>query len=208
MVPESNEYARQEPGMLGLVWVDLPDQVSALSIERALKATARVYRGKQAPTMDSAVLVVSWASDPREVAEGVERVSTEAPGVPVVVFGPRAEVALAGAAMRAGARGFLHAGMPPGQLARALHVAFEGEIVLPRDLLAEFVARERPADLSALGPRKLEILELVAEGLSNAQIAGKLYLSESTVKQHLRGAYKMLGVKNRNQAANLLRRKP
>jgi DNA-binding NarL/FixJ family response regulator len=52
----------------------------------------------------------------------------------------------------------------------------------------------------------VEILEMVAEGLSNAQISKRLYVSESTVKQHLRLAYKALGVKNRNQAARLVLR--
>ncbi len=50
----------------------------------------------------------------------------------------------------------------------------------------------------------MKILEMVAEGLSNAQIAKRLYLSESTIKQHLRAAYKTLGVKKRNQAARLM----
>jgi DNA-binding NarL/FixJ family response regulator len=43
---------------------------------------------------------------------------------------------------------------------------------------------------------------MVAEGASNAEIAGRLCLSESTVKQHLRGAYKALGVRNRTEAAH------
>jgi DNA-binding NarL/FixJ family response regulator len=68
--------------------------------------------------------------------------------------------------------------------------------VLPRELLkqlvAEMVAEERPPDLSGLGSRKREDLELVAKRLSNAQIAKRLYLSESTVKQHLRIAYRAL----------------
>jgi DNA-binding NarL/FixJ family response regulator len=46
---------------------------------------------------------------------------------------------------------------------------------------------------------------MVVEGLSNAQIAGRLYLSESTIKQHLRTLYKVLGVRNRTQAANTMR---
>jgi DNA-binding NarL/FixJ family response regulator len=81
--------------------------------------------------------------------------------------------------------------------------------VLPRDLLmglvSEMVAKEREPDFSGLSPRKMEILEMVAEGLSNAQIAKKLFLSESTVKQHLRLAYRALGIKSRNQAARLVR---
>jgi DNA-binding NarL/FixJ family response regulator len=48
-------------------------------------------------------------------------------------------------------------------------------------------------------------LELVVEGLSNAEIAGLLYLSESTIKQHLRAAYKVLGVHNRTEAAKTMR---
>jgi DNA-binding NarL/FixJ family response regulator len=50
------------------------------------------------------------------------------------------------------------------------------------------------------------VLDLLAEGLTNAQIAKRLYLAESTVKQHLRAAYKLLGVENRTQAARLVRR--
>jgi DNA-binding NarL/FixJ family response regulator len=48
-------------------------------------------------------------------------------------------------------------------------------------------------------------LELVVEGLSNAQIARRLYLAVSTIKQHLRRAYKVLGVHNRTQAAKTMR---
>jgi DNA-binding NarL/FixJ family response regulator len=79
--------------------------------------------------------------------------------------------------------------------------------VVPRDLLKELLVDEPPVDLSStLRPRKREILELVAKGLSNAEIARRLYLSESTIKQHLRGAYKALGVKNRTEAARVFRR--
>jgi DNA-binding NarL/FixJ family response regulator len=49
-------------------------------------------------------------------------------------------------------------------------------------------------------------LELVAEGLTNAEIGKRLFLTESTIKQHLRGAYKILGVENRAQAAKVMRR--
>jgi DNA-binding NarL/FixJ family response regulator len=48
-------------------------------------------------------------------------------------------------------------------------------------------------------------LELAVEGLSNAEIAGRLYLSESTIKQHLRAVYKVLGVRNRTEAAKTMR---
>jgi DNA-binding NarL/FixJ family response regulator len=59
--------------------------------------------------------------------------------------------------------------------------------------------------LRVLTPRQREILELVVEGLSNARIAERLFLTESTIKQHLRAAYKLLNVRNRTEAAKLLR---
>ena len=121
-------------------------------------------------------------------------------------LGASAERCLGRAALGAGARGFVHAEMGPGQIARAVRVAVEGEVVLPRGLLEELVAKVRQPDLSVLRPRQREVLDLVAEGLPNAEIARRLYVSESSVKQHLRSAYKALGLKNRRQASGVLRR--
>lgn len=206
MSPRSDERARQGERFLGLVWADFPDRVSALCVERALGERANVRRGEGPPGPPRPALVVSWADGPHEAAEGVARAGAEAPGAPVVVCGPSADLAVARAAVRAGARGFVHARMPPGQIARALSVALGGETVLPRGLLEELAVGGRPPDLSVLRPRQAEILGLVVEGLSNSQIARRLYLSESTVKHHLGAAYKLLGVKNRNQASRLVRR--
>ena len=58
-----------------------------------------------------------------------------------------------------------------------------------------------------LSARQREILELVGEELSNAQIARRLFITESTVKQHLHKAYKILGVRNRREAAKFLGKK-
>jgi DNA-binding NarL/FixJ family response regulator len=97
--------------------------------------------------------------------------------------------------------------MTPDQLVRAITVATKGELVAPRELLGYLITlEEEPEDLVDLSPRQREILELVVEGLSNAEIGRRLYLSESTIKQHLRAAYKLLQVSNRTEAANLFRR--
>ena len=61
------------------------------------------------------------------------------------------------------------------------------------------------ADLTVLTPRQREIMGLVCEGLSNAQIAKRLFVTESAIKQHLQTAYKSLNVRNRVQAAKLSR---
>jgi DNA-binding NarL/FixJ family response regulator len=94
--------------------------------------------------------------------------------------------------------------MEPNQIARATRVAARGEIVVPRTILEYLVTDEEPADLDSLTTRQREILELVARGHSNAQIAEGLFLSESTVKLHVRATYKVLGVSDRKEAARLI----
>jgi DNA-binding NarL/FixJ family response regulator len=142
-----------------------------------------------------------------DVTPEVRYLRAHSPQTPVLVLGPCAKLSLARSALQAGARGFVHAQMPPGQIVRALEVVAKGEVAVPRELLrAMMEEKSSEEDLSKLSPQKQEILELVAEGLPNAQIAQRCFLSESTIKQHLRAAYKVLGVRNRNQAARLFRR--
>ena len=75
----------------------------------------------------------------------------------------------------------------------------------PGGLLGYHLSQNENPKIGDLSLRQREILEMVVEGLSNAQIAGRLYLTESTIKQHLRAAYKVLGVRNRTQAAKVMR---
>lgn len=195
-----------------LMWIkSSASSVLSIGLERALKKRGtRIHRGPEPPLSDPSVVVYSPAGKDENVASEVQELKELAPEAAIVVFGTSADLSLARAAVQAGASGFLHVGMPPEQITRALKKAHNGEEVLPRELLgglvAEMVAKEQGPDLSGLGARKVEILEMVAEGFSNSQIAKELYLSESTIKQHLRKAYKALGVKNRNQAARLMRR--
>jgi len=177
-----------------------------MGLERALGALAAVvHRGPKPPTQAPSA-VVCHAYGAADAARRVQSLRASVPDATVLVLSPRVDAALARAALGSGAGGAVHAGMPPGQIARALSVAMEGEVVFPRELLEELVEGARPPDLSVLKPRQLEILGLVAEGLTNAEVASRLYLSESTVKQHLRRAFKALGVKNRREAAAAMRR--
>jgi DNA-binding NarL/FixJ family response regulator len=164
----------------------------------------RVHVGRESPGGDPSSVVL-FARDVEDVSEGVDRVRELKPDASILVFGLCADVVLARAAFEAGARGYIYAGMTPEQVAHSVKAAANGEPVVPRELLLQLIVRDDHVDLNVLSARQKEILDLVADGLSNAQIAGRLYLSESTVKQHLRAAYKLLGVKNRTSAANLIR---
>ena len=111
-------------------------------------------------------------------------------------------------AMRAGASGFLLKTAPPDQLAGAVRAAAAGDALLApeitRRLLDAFVRRPPPGSgpqgLEELTRRELEVLALVASGLSNAEIAQRLYVSDATVKTHVAHVFAKLNVRDRAQA--------
>ena len=111
-------------------------------------------------------------------------------------------------ALQAGASGFLLKDVPAETLFEAVRVIAGGEALLAptitRRLIAEFARlrprQVRPEALSALTPRETEILGLVAEGLSNHEIAGRLVLSDETVKTHVSHVLRKLGLRDRAQA--------
>ena len=192
---------------LGLVWINCPYPVVAMGLKEALGTQAQVHLGREAPQEEEAPpsCAIVCTGDVEGLSESVKRVHRLNPQAPVLVFGLHIDLPLARAALRVGARGFIHAGMKPEQIVRAVKVATKGELVAPRELLQLLLAYEDEVDLAVLTARQQEILELVVEGMSNAEIARRLFLSESTVKQHLRAAYKLLGVSNRTEAARLVR---
>jgi DNA-binding NarL/FixJ family response regulator len=114
-------------------------------------------------------------------------------------------------AVRAGASGFLLKDVPPRDLAHAVRtVAAGSSLVAPsvtRRLLEEFVRRPPPGRrserLDALTERELEVLGLLARGWSNAEVAGHLVLSETTVKTHVTRILTKLGLRDRVQAVVL-----
>ena len=205
---EKNGAPGGERAPLGLVWIRSSSQLAALGLEKELSAVARVHKGlAAAPSGEAPSAVILCLEQADDVASEVGLARAAAPDAAVLVYAPFADLALAREALRAGASGLLHTGIPSQEICRAVSLALEGETVLPRKLLRMWLEERRRADPNlVLQPRQLEIVRLAAEGLTNAQIAQKLYLSESTVKQHLRAAYKELGVRNRNEAAGLLRR--
>ncbi|MBT2454620.1 response regulator transcription factor [Streptomyces sp. ISL-86] len=103
------------------------------------------------------------------------------------------------AAVEAGASGYLLKDAPPEELAAAVRTAAAGQSALAPAVALRLMDRMRtPAE--ALTKRELEVLQLVADGLSNQQISKKLFLSQATVKSHLVHIYAKLGVESRTSA--------
>jgi DNA-binding NarL/FixJ family response regulator len=211
---ETNGRAlRPEPRMQRAVWVECPYPLVTLGLKQTLGAAGYdicherkgpgAAEQKQGWTPPCCVIYCPKAED--DVAGQVEHLRRLSPDAPVLVLGSDAsDLPLVRAALRGGARGFLHLGMQPSEIARAISLASEGEAVFARELTMALINEEQPPDLLALTPRQRQVLGLVAQGLSNADIARQLFLTEGTVKQHLRATYKMLGVGSRVQAARLL----
>jgi DNA-binding NarL/FixJ family response regulator len=116
-------------------------------------------------------------------------------------------------ALRLGASGFLLKDTPADRLLDAIRVAAAGEALIApsitRRLIADFARASRPAAngvppaLADLTARELEVLRLVARGLSNAEIATELVLGENTVKTHVGRVLSKLGLRDRVQAVVL-----
>jgi DNA-binding NarL/FixJ family response regulator len=110
-------------------------------------------------------------------------------------------------ALRAGAAGFLVKDTDAGELIRAVRVIASGEGLLSpgvtRTLIAEFALRARtpaaPPGLAELTAREREVVGLVASGLSNEDIAHRIYVSQSTVKTHVARSMTKLGARDRAQ---------
>ena len=116
-------------------------------------------------------------------------------------------------AIRAGASGFLLKDVQPSQLVDAIRVVAAGEALLApsvtRRLLDRFAEtltngeKRPPPGLDSLTERELEVLKLLAQGLSNAELAERLFLSETTVKSHISSVLRKLQLRDRVQAVVL-----
>jgi DNA-binding NarL/FixJ family response regulator len=109
------------------------------------------------------------------------------------------------AALRGGASGFLLKDTPPRELLRAIEIVAAGDALLApgvtRRLIAEFAARRDPAEplpaLAELTDRERQVTRLVARGLTNGEIAGRLLISPLTAKTHVSNVLRKLGCRDR-----------
>jgi DNA-binding NarL/FixJ family response regulator len=138
--------------------------------------------------------------------EATRRIRGEHPEVHVVVLTTHADDESVFAALRAGARGYLTKDAGSGEIYDAVRVVAQGRALLDPDvqarLLDEFdrVAAPRRTAVDGLTQRETEILALIGAGLSNAEIAKALVVSEATVKTHINHLFTKSGVRDRAQA--------
>lgn len=140
--------------------------------------------------------------------EATRQITMRYPEVKVVVLTTYADDEWVFDAIRAGASGYLLKDTPREELVRAVRGTVTGKTYVDPSIagkVLEHVSAQhtQPATLitSKLTERELEVLRLIAKGLSNAEIAGRLFLSEGTVRNHVSAILAKLGVCDRTQAA-------
>jgi len=161
--------------------------LSARNTEEAL-ALARRYE----PHVALVDLFVGEESGPQVC----ERLRSELPSVRVLLISGAGRISAA-AARAAGASGFVVKDRPAAEIADAVRIVASGREVFP--------AEETPAG-PPLTVRERDVLELVARGATNREIAANLYLSPHTVKEHTSALYRKLGVRNRAEAVQRAQR--
>jgi DNA-binding NarL/FixJ family response regulator len=143
--------------------------------------------------------------------EATRRVVHAAPTTRVMMLTTFGEDGYVWQAMKAGASAFLLKDVPPEELAGAVRTVARGDALLgpeiTRRLVEDFIRRPQPgtlpSELGELTEREREVLVLVARGLSNGEIAGRLFLGETTVKTHVTRILAKLGLRDRVQAVVL-----
>lgn len=145
------------------------------------------------------------------VMDGVEAtraVRQASPGAQVVVLTTYADDESVVSALQAGALGYLTKDAARDDIARALEAAASGQAILDADVQSRLLqalslpgtSADRGALPDGLTAREAEVLGLIAEGLSNAEIAARLYVSEATVKTHVNHIFAKTASRDRSQA--------
>jgi DNA-binding NarL/FixJ family response regulator len=133
--------------------------------------------------------------------EATARIAAEHPTTRVVVLTTFADDASVRAAIRAGASGYLTKDAGADQLRAAIEAASAGAAALDPTVLRSLAAPPPPAPApDNLTPREIEVLRLIAGGLSNDEIAARLVVAEATVKTHVNNIFAKIGARDRAQA--------
>jgi DNA-binding NarL/FixJ family response regulator len=131
----------------------------------------------------------------------LERIRAEQPGTRVLVLTAYSDGESMRAALEGGADGYALKTEPPQQTVASIRQVHRGHLVFPLAARRWLLRTPSASEPSQLTDREREILALVSEGLTNAQIAARLRVSDNTVKFHLQNLYLKLKLNNRTEAA-------
>ena len=178
---------------------------SLIEAEHDMEVIATATNGRQA--LDAVrrdppdVVVLDLEMGEMNGLRALEMIKHESPGVRVLMLTAYGDGESMRAALEGGADGFALKTEPPQQTVASIRQVCRGQLVFPLAARKWLLRSEQPQDATTPSGREMEILALVSEGLTNAQIARRLRVSDNTVKFHLQNLYLKLGVRNRTEAA-------
>ncbi|MHA7272329.1 response regulator [Arthrobacter sp. TMT4-20] len=178
--------------------------INLLSTDPRIVVAAEAANGEEAVAAATDVVPEVVLMDLRmpllDGADATARILASQPGVKVLVLTTYDGDSDIVRAVEAGAVGYLLKDTPGETIISAVFAAARGETVLAPPIAAKLVSRLRAPERPRMSPREREVLQCVAQGLSNPDIAAKLYIAETTVKTHLLRIFAKLDVDDRTRA--------
>ena len=183
-------------------YLDLLEDITIIAeAENGLEALEKVKQ------FNPDIVLMDLVMPEMDGIEATHKICGSYPDVKVIVLTSFTEDEKVFSAIKAGAVGYLLKDISPPDLAKAIQAVHSGETHLhpeiTKKLMNQFVNPKSEGEITPdeLSPRELEVLQLVAQGLSNKELANDLTISEKTVKTHLSSIYSKLNLSDRTQAA-------
>jgi DNA-binding NarL/FixJ family response regulator len=174
----------------------------ALSRSPRIRVIGEASDGKAAVTLTERrkpdVVIMDLRMPDMDGLEATEQILAKSPEVAVLIFTAYGERSLMQRGLESGARGYILKETPHETLIRAVEKVAGGDSFVDPALMAEFIAGK--GQMEILTPREREILQLLADGMSNVDVAAKLFISQETVKSHVRHILAKLEADTRTQA--------
>jgi DNA-binding NarL/FixJ family response regulator len=185
--------------------------LAALLVERnSMEVIGEAATGREAVDLvrllQPDVILMDMIMPEMDGPQAIKLIVQENPKARILVLTSFGESKQISSAIEAGALGYLLKDSSPDDLLHAIRSVYRGNLVMPQELALKLMHPQPAApDVDQLTERETDVLRLLAQGLSNQEIAADLHISATTVRSHVSNILMKLGVSNRTQAALVAR---